>query len=332
MKKTMIALAAFGAMAGAVHAQSSVTLYGLVDMYVSQSSQKSTSAAGTTSIKRSGLESGGLSGSRWGVRGAEDLGGGLKATFQLESGIAADTGVSTGFNRTSKVGLAGGFGSIEMGRQYTRVFNLMDTYDAQGTSMFSATNAYFVGMGDLVRWNNSLVYTAPAMGGFNLSAQYAFGENAAAGVSAGHALGLAAGYEAGPVSVQGAYQATEANGAAPTNKVTALGASYDFSVVKLLGQVIKQKNGVVNGVTENYYNISASVPVGTAGAFNIGFGHETQKTAGVETSETSSYGLEYRHSISKRTTAYAALTQLKTDTAAAITKDRLYGIGLRHSF
>jgi predicted porin len=332
MKKTMIALAAFGALTGAAHAQSSVTLYGLVDMYVGQSKVEATNLAGTTSTKITGLRSGGLSGSRWGVRGAEDLGGGLKATFQLESGISADTGVSAGFNRTSKVGLAGGFGSIEMGRQYTRVFNLIDSYDAQGTSRFSATNAYFVNMGDAVRWDNSLVYSTPDMGGFSASAQYAFGENPALGVSAGRSMGILLGYAAGPVSVHGAYQSTKFDGATPTNKVTALGASYDFRVVKLLGQYIQQKDGSAADVKENFYNLSLAIPVGSAGAFNIGTGQERQKTAGVKTSKTSAYGVEYRHSLSKRTTVYAALSHLKTETATTIDKDQLYGVGLRHSF
>lgn len=335
MKKTMIALAAFGALAGAAHAQSTVTLYGLVDMFVGQSNTKTTIGGVTASTKFTGLESGGLSGSRWGVRGTEDLGGGLKATFQLEAGINADDGtVNAGFNRTSKLGLSGGFGSIEFGRQYTRVFNLIDTYDAQGTSTFSATNAYFTGMGDAVRWDNSVVYSTPAMGGFSASVQYAFGENAAPAVSAGHGLGLLVGYEAGPLSIHGAYQTTKANGLAATNKVTAVGASYDFRVAKLLAQFINQKDGLVNGLTENFYNLSVAVPVGSTGVINAGFGSEREKFAGFKLSKVSTYGLEYRHSLSKRTTAYAALTHLKVTNLLNGDNGRVngYGIGLRHSF
>jgi predicted porin len=350
MKKTMIALAAFGAVAGAAHAQSNVTLYGLVDMYVGQESTKLSIGGTTASVKTAGLESGGLNGSRWGVRGSEDLGGGLKANFQLESSISADTGASTGFTRTSKVGLSGGFGSIDFGRQYTRMFNLLDTYDAQGTNNFSAAyNAVAAGvLGTSVRWDNSIVYSTPAMGGFSASAQYAFAENATAsvtpglaGVSSGRSLGLLAGYSTGPVSVQVAFETTKngdptaaAVANAPSTKTTGLGASYDFGMLKAYAQFMNQKDGVVNGVRENAYVLGVSVPMG-AGTFNAGYGSEQQKTAGVKSGKASSIGVEYRYDLSKRTTVYAALGHVK-ETAQPTTTDTFkfqnYGIGLRHKF
>ena len=334
MKKTMIALAAFGAFASVAHAQSTVTLYGLVDMYVGTTTKKS-SNLGTTSKPGMQLESGGLSGSRWGLRGSEDLGGGLKATFQLESGISADTGASAGFNRTSKLGLAGGFGAVQVGHQYTRLFNLMDTYDAQGTSKFSATNAFFTGaMGDAVRWSNSVLYTTPDMGGFNGAVQYMFGENGTPAVSAGRSISLAGGYDAGPLSVQAVYQTEKATGNAAAVKSTAVGASYDFGMAKLLGQFITQKDGLVNGTKENYYNLSLAVPVSSTGVINVGYGNENQKTGGTKTLKTTAYGVEYRHSLSKRTTAYAALGHLKSTTTATNVSSttQTYGIGLRHAF
>lgn len=121
MKKTVAALAVLSAVAGAAHAQSSVNLYGLVDVFVGKSTVKNTTGAVVTNTDAgTSLSSGGLNGSRWGLRGSEDLGGGLKATFQVESGFNADTGTSADagrlFNRTSKVGLSGGFGSVEFGR------------------------------------------------------------------------------------------------------------------------------------------------------------------------------------------------------------------------
>lgn len=339
MKKTMIALAAFGAMAGAAHAQSSVTLYGLVDMFVGEATNTTTIGGVTTKTKPGvSLTSGGLSGSRWGLRGAEDLGGGLKATFQLEAGINADDGtVGAGFNRTSKVGLSGGFGSFEMGRQYTQLFLLMDSFDAQGTSLFSATNAIFGGLlSDAVRWSNSLVYTTPDLGGFNAAVQYAFGENGVPGTSAGRSVGLSAGYTAGPLAVQGVYQAEKAIGGGPTVKSTGMGISYDFNVVKALAQFVSQRDGVANGFKENGYVLSLSAPVTSNGTINVGYGHENINFGGTRVGKTSSFGLEYRHSLSKRTTAYAAVSNTKTSTVAlapaASSKDQLYGVGLRHAF
>ncbi len=356
MKKTMIALAAFGALAGAAHAQSTVTLYGLVDMYVGETQVKNN--AGTVAKPGMSLSSGGLNGSRWGLRGAEDLGGGLKATFQLEAGFNGDDATPNNalktFDRTSKVGLSGGFGSIDFGRQYTRMFNLVDTYDAQGTDSFSAALNGISGglMSTSVRWDNSIVYSAPTMGGFSASAQYAFGENGSAAVSAGRSIGLLAGYAAGPISVHVAYEATKniyapvpptAPGGpftvapavlgAATVKTTGVGASYDFGILKAYAQFLNQKDGVVNGVRENAYSLGVSVPMG-AGTLNAGVANESQKTAGVKTGKTSSYGIEYRYDLSKRTTLYGALAQAKETTlpGGAYLKGNVYGVGVRHKF
>ncbi|MGE0428814.1 MAG: porin [Hydrogenophaga sp.] len=378
MKKTMIALAALGAMAGAAHAQSNVTMYGVVDMFVGESTTKTnfggvpfnavlpnntTVGATVNTMVKNGmsLNSGGLSGSRWGLRGSEDLGGGLKANFQLESSISADTGASTGFTRTSKMGLSGGFGSIEMGRQYTQLFLLMDSFDAQGTSSFSATNAIFgtslqAAFGNIgvaipganaasmpqapaVRWDNSLLYTSPNMGGFTGAVQYAFGENGTPGASAGRSIGLSAAYTIGSFAVQGVYETVKRPGAgAGSAKSTGLGASYDFGMAKVLGQFITQKDGYVNGLKENGYVLSVAVPLGSAGSLNAGMGGENIKnaTSGVKLAKTSSYGLEYRYDLSKRTTLYAGMTQVKTKLAAPLpagdTTDKLYGFGMRHKF
>ncbi len=358
LKKTAVALAAFGALTGVAHAQSNVTLYGLVDLYVGKNTTKTTVAGVSTRTgPGTSLTSGGLNGSRWGLRGTEDLGGGLKATFQLESGFNADTGTSVapgGFNRTSKVGLSGGFGSFEMGRQYTQMFLLMDRFDAQGTSSFSATNAIFgpapagalpgttpaaVGaLSPALRRDNMLQYTTPNMGGFTGALQYAFGENGGPGVSAGRTMGLSALYEGGPVAVQGVYEAVKSAGpAATTAKSTGLGVSYDFTAVKVLAQFVNQKNGLTNGIKDSGFVLSVAVPVGSAGSLNAGIGSEktTAVATGLRVGKTSSASVEYRHDLSKRTTVYAGLTNVKFERESApvsTLKDQTYGVGLRHRF
>lgn len=345
MKKTAVALAAFGALAGAAHAQSNVSLYGLVDLYLGKSTTKTTvGTASTTTGTGASLSSGGLSGSRWGLRGTEDLGGGLKAIFQLESGFYADTGTSVaaggGFNRTSKVGLSGAFGSFEMGRQYTQMFLLVDGFDAQGTSSFSATNALFGNtLAPSVRWDNSVLYTTPNLGGFTGAVQYAFGENGTAVASAGHSMGLSAGYANGPLAVKGVYESVKSAGpSATTAKSTGLAASYDFGVAKVLAQFVNQKNGLVGGVKEQGSVLGVAVPVGASGSLNASLGRDRSEVVatGLDTGKTSSFGIEYLHNLSKRTTVYAGLTQLKfTDVDApveTVSKNRVYGVGLRHRF
>jgi len=109
MKLKLLALAALTFAAGA-HAQSSVTLFGVVDASVVRMSSNTNSVTG--------LSSGGQSSSRLGFRGVEDLGGGLKAGFWLEGGLNTDNGTAAGFrfDRRSTVSIAGGFGEVRLGR------------------------------------------------------------------------------------------------------------------------------------------------------------------------------------------------------------------------
>ncbi len=128
MKKSLIALAVMAA-SGASFAQS-VTLYGIADVWVG-----SIKAAGNRTTV---LESGGVSGSRWGLKGTEDLGGGLKANFLLEQGFAIDSGAGgSGFNRQAYVGFSGGFGEVKLGNVYTAY----DDISAAANSAFDSALA-----------------------------------------------------------------------------------------------------------------------------------------------------------------------------------------------
>lgn len=342
MKKTVAALAVLSVIAGAAHAQSNVTLYGLMDVFVGKNTTKNRVGAVVTKTDAgTSLSSGGLNGSRWGLRGSEDLGGGLKATFQVEAGFSADTGVGAGgFNRTSKVGLSGGFGSIEMGRQYTQMYLLIDGFDAQGTSTFSATNAVFGNaLVPSVRWDNSVVYTTPNFGGLTAAVQYAFGEDGTATASSSRGMGLSAGYASGAVAVKGVYESVKSVGpAATTAKTTGLAGSYDFGMVKVLAQFINQKDGLSNGLKDNGSVLGVAVPIGASGSLNVAYGRDKTRyvATGANRAKASSTGIEYRHDMSKRTTVYAGLTDVKVtrqDTVLANeSKNRVYGMGLRHKF
>ena len=169
MKKTLIAIAALAAV-GAASAQSSVTLYGVADVYAGQTKttltlpawgQDTPTAVAVRAIpmrkivnKDTGFKSGGLQGSRIGVKGVEDLGNGLKAVFNYEIGFDAinGNGYATGingqptnglaFNRRAVVGLQGGFGSVLLGTDYTPLFNLLDASSVDGLSSFETVSAH----------------------------------------------------------------------------------------------------------------------------------------------------------------------------------------------
>jgi len=118
MKKSLIALAVLAA-SGTAMAQSNVTLYGLADVWFGSSKFEVT---GEGSVRQTKVDSGGLNTSRWGMKGSEDLGGGLKANFQLEQGFDLSTGAAQSgktFNRQAWVGLSGGFGEVQLGKVWT---------------------------------------------------------------------------------------------------------------------------------------------------------------------------------------------------------------------
>lgn len=227
MKKTLIALAALGAIAGVAHAQSSVTLYGVADAYVGAISNKSQIAGVETKLTQNVVNGSGLSSSRWGLRGTEDLGGGLKGIFVLESGFSIDTGAvantagnsaagaaSTLFGRQAFVGLSSGFGSVALGRQYTAYDTLRTaTNNVYDSNTFATTSQIFAtGVVDYSnRVNNSISYVSPDFAGFSGAIVYGFGEDK--GPTASNPTGTVSGntslhikYVNGPLLVGYAHQ------------------------------------------------------------------------------------------------------------------------------
>jgi predicted porin len=208
MKKSLLALAVLGAFAGAAQAQSSVTIYGIVDTGIAYSS-KVVNAAGTGTGSKFGLNSGVVQGSRIGFKGVEDLGGGLSAVFQLETGFTNDDGGLQGadavtssnlFRRKSVVGLAGGFGTVLLGRQ-TDFADTISAYTAVNDFGGVVSNSGS-GLNRLqgVRTNNSISYTTNNLSGFTGNLIYGFGEQAGK-TSAGQAYGIGGKYDNGPLGL-----------------------------------------------------------------------------------------------------------------------------------
>lgn len=234
MKKITIAMAMLPA-AAVVQAQSSVTLYGLVDAGVEVVNHASATGGSVTR-----LTSGGQNTSRWGLRGSEDLGGGLKAIFQLESGIAIDTGANDSqlFRRQANVGLEGGFGRLVAGRSYTTAYDFILPFDPMGyapayswaTAANGTSAAGRSAYGMTTAFDNILKYQG-TFGGFKLGASYGFGE-VAGGNGAGQRYALGVGYAAGPFSAALTGERVNAPmSAAPQSKTTAyhLGLGWQIS-------------------------------------------------------------------------------------------------------
>jgi predicted porin len=299
MKLKLLALAVGGLMAGAVSAQSAnVTLYGVVDTFIAN---ERVSGAGLPSFSSTVVEAGGLSGSRWGLRGSESLGGGLNAVFVAEGGILSDTGGSAQggllVGRQVFVGLNGGFGSFTMGRQYSPLFSVLCEVDIDGCSTFSVVSNHYIGLPGALRINNSLLYTTPNMGGFTVSAMWGAGETTA-GTSAGRTLSLNAQYKAGPLyAALGYADVKNAAGTASVGRTAIAAAGFDAGVAKLTASYLENKNTFGTAKFKGF-QFGAAVPFGAttlilnAGQGKAGSGKNTLFNVGAD------------HSLSKRTTAY----------------------------
>jgi predicted porin len=212
MKKfalSSLSLALLGA-AGAAHAQSSVTLYGVLDDSIQYVNNINVSGSNKSSI---GLGAGNLQGNRWGLKGTEDLGGGLKAVFQLENGFNPNSGSMGSYNGSSKlfgrqafVGLSSDqFGTVTIGRQYDPVVDLVQAVTADNYWGSTFTTPSDVDNNDnSSRTNNAIKYTSQTYAGFQFEAMYAFG-GVAGSTGSGQTWSGAATYANGPFSVAAGY-------------------------------------------------------------------------------------------------------------------------------
>lgn len=224
MKKSLVALAAL-AVVGAASAQSTVTMYGIVDMGIA--TLKDATPFGD--LNKSGVQQGTMSNSRIGFKGTEDLGGGLKANFVLEYAVNPDEKTTTMDNRLGTVGLSGNFGALTVGRQYTPYHNVQAAMDLLGN--LNATPGYIVNQHDFNggRASNSVNYNSPTFSGFTGAVQVSAGPTAAgtestvastSGASAdGKGYGLSGIYAAGPLVAGVAYNSITA----PTSQVAGIG-------------------------------------------------------------------------------------------------------------
>lgn len=238
MNKKLLAASVAALFSAGAYAQSNVTIYGIADTGVEYLSNVARNGSSTDNVLR--LSSGNLSGSRVGFRGTEDLGGGMKAVFQLESGIELDTGAlgqgGRMFGRHAYVGVQGSAGAVTFGHQQNSVYDLIIKYDPMSfSSRYSALthDATFAGRPD-----NAIKYTGN-FGGVTATAFYSFGRNLD-GEVAGNAkvsrnIGGGVSYASGPFGVGIAYDQYQGN-TIPTQdqsaKRLAAGGSYAFGSFK----------------------------------------------------------------------------------------------------
>ena len=328
MKKSLLALAVLGAFAGVASAQSSVTLFGVVDV----NARYVDNGAG----KQYQLSQDGLNSSRLGVRGTEDLGGGLAAGFWLEGAINPDTGTPGGqtWQRRSTVSLSGRFGEVRLGRDYTSTFWNSTIFDPFGTNgVGSAGNLAFVAQvptgaayGTLVRVNNSIGYFLPSgiMGGLYGQAQISAGENTAGNRYYGGRLG----YAAGAFNVAGSYGKTQVT-TGPTATLGDdqngtqynFGASWNFGFMSLSGYWGRIEIGPSD--QDNWF-IGASAPLGVW-TLRASYGSVERSGGTVEGQKADQFAIGAVYDLSKRTAFYSTYSYLQNKNDARFITAPLVG-------
>ena len=319
MKKTLVALAVLGSFASVASAATSVTLYGRLDV-------------GYDSFHHDGLklqQDAIANQSRFGVKGEEDLGNGLAATFKLEGRFSADTGAYTKdmFDRESTVGLKGAFGHVRFGRALAAMDN--------GIGDFSVGErvASFDTYSSAARHSNSAFYDYSNSGfsvGANVSTKGGAASNAVEGVDGTKVgYGLYAKYEADSFAVGAAYQR---DGEPNVRKEWGVGASYSFAPVAVGASYAdhraadKTKTRIVNAY------VSGDVTANDTVYFQ--YNRNQEKTAANVKDTKNSYGLGYMHSLSKRTSVYAetARTKRVAPGATEASNGWDYSVAMRHKF
>lgn len=343
MKKSLIALAVMAA-SGASMAQ--VTLYGVADVgigatnnaggYINLANDKAQAVA------NSNLNNGN---SRFGLKGTETIGG-LKAGFNFEASVSLADGSTQAntFARQANVSLAGGFGELVIGRQFTTSYDTVATWELTGAANYSAVASQFgygtglnkAGTLSIPREDGAIKYTSPSFSGFKASVMATLEGNGQYPVKD----------TAGNVSNKGKYDIglTYANDKLAAglnfNKVTdvsenaSLGAKYNFGVATVAASVQSQKAGANNDTVKEGYTLGVSAPIG---AFtltaDVAQATKTYDATGVDTGTKTNFLLEAKYALSKRTFVYGAfLRDGKLDNVATSKDVDGYSIGVRHNF
>lgn len=351
MKKSLIALAALAAV-GAASAQSSVTLYGVIDTGYSWTR----ATVGGDKTTTTGLTSGNLSSSRWGLKGQEDLGNGLAAVFNVEAGFDSSNGrtgggfdfsninsgipgvYGNGFNRRAVVGLKGSFGQVLLGTDYTPMDIVADGNGFQAIQP-DVTNGFYTARAKGIHYSGNF-------NGFGVSAfaghdQVKYNDTV---ISKQQGYGVGLGYANGPFAIQGAVQHFKDSfvdsilGSNKEQTEYGLGATYDFTAAKLYGHYLvvdpkasKARQQVAVGVTVPF----GAVTVGAQYAYNFGkasaygFGGDENNVKG------HNFGLQATYALSKRTDLYALaqrVAAVKVSASDINDKTDKVAVGIRHRF
>ncbi|MGD9835383.1 MAG: porin [Piscinibacter sp.] len=343
MKKSLLALAVLGAFAGTAAAQSSVTIYGVLDMSIAKGNDCSPCAINPGRPAGDAWTMQQSTTSRLGFRGNEDLGGGLSAQFQIEHRFNPDTGAqnssTTFWNGRSYVQLtSASAGSVYLGREYTPAFWIELKSDPFGNDGVGQTGAAINWAGYLTpdpggngaRSPNTIGYKTPNMGG--LTANVAVGLSETSGL--GRNTGFNVEYAAGPVYAGLGYEKIN-DGSFDGQGVVNFALHYNLGFVKPMFYYAKSKTGANGNIGHKTMLLSASAPLGN-GVLKFGVSRislDVPSTAAED--KHTKVGLGYNYNLSKRTNLYFDLGSASGAASLAGAKGErstAYALGVRHTF
>lgn len=294
-----LAVLAIGVFSGAAFAQSSASVYGVVDLSIAKSTGNSAQMSGNGKLNNGS--------SRLGFRGTEDLGGGLKASFNFEAAVNGETGAASAnlFDRNANMSLGGNWGTLTMGRQLSTGMLATVSYDFTRSANYSVLANQF-GYAGGTRNNSEFRYTTPDFKGFTADIGHVLKADNA---SANGETGVKVVYAGGPVSAALAYAKLGTGG-----KDWSLGAIYDFGAFKISASY-QDPNGASRG-----YTLGGETMIGPVKLL-LDVGRQTGD--GLKNTD---YVAEALYALSKRTFTYAALYREGTDGV------KTFGVGVRHNF
>lgn len=289
-------------------AQDNVTIYGVVDMFLAR-----TTGGGSDMNVLDGR--GGLSGSRLGFRGSEDLGNGLKALYVLEYAVSPDTGEGPARGRQSWVGLRGGWGTASAGFQYAPGYLVGPRFDPMDGSGLIAPRAslavagdYTISSGSRARWTNSVRYASPDFNGFAVQGIFANHDDESSDRPSGDdRWGLGATYKRGPLDLGLVYHNVGAGIGVEDSKEVYIAVSYDFGMARVMGSWQQKDADGSTSADSKLYSVGLVVPVTKLTSIEGGYARLDPHGGD---NDGNSVTLGVIHHLSKRTSLYAAYNRL----------------------
>lgn len=364
MKKSLLALAVLATLAGSAAAQSSISMYGVLDAGINYQTSPITSGAGNQLTLGSGMSTP----SRIGFSGSEDFGTSMRVLFQIEAGLQLNNGQSqesgTLFDRASWVGLGGDFGTVTIGRQFTPMYNALYSIDPFELGMAgnagnlmhlggaNATNGVLIGGnnplllngGGSMLQNNSMHYLSHDYDGFSFEYNHGFGQQPG-DRSNGAENGFSLYFDRGPVHLLAAYDAVNSLDNSNTFKSTLVGGTLDWSdygvpVKTSIGYQTNRGTDLLGGTNIDSTDLLLGLKV-PLGRHQLMASYIHLNNNLMPGGQADQYALGYAYELSKRSWLYCSVGETRNRNGAAFTVGnastigygtKSFDMGIRHSF